>query len=322
MALLEVKDLHVHFMTYDGVAWVINGVDLSLERGEILGIVGEAGTGKSVLIRAILKLVRPPGRVVKGEVIFEGANLLRKSEEEMRSIRGRDISLMVPGARSHLNPLAKVGNLIADVVVAHKAVSRAQALEQAQSLLSAVGIPDPERRMRCYPHELSGGMCQRVVVATALANSPKLLLADEPTSDLDVTIQLQVLDLLQDLIRDFGSACILVTRDLSIVAHYCDRVAVIYAGQIAETAPVRDFFAQATHPYSVALLRAALAARGVSQDITISGLAPNPIELPEGCFLHPRCPIADENLCPTSRPALELYRPDHYVRCHYKEEIH
>lgn len=264
--LLEVRNLHVHFFTFAGVTHAVNGVSLSLKSGEIVGVVGETGCGKSVLVRSILGLIGPPGKIVAGQILFNGVDLLSKDEEELQKIRGKEIALIVPNPRSVLDPVRRVGDQIVDVIMAHNRISRPDALARALQLMEAVGIPDPPIRRFFYPHELSGGMCQRIVIAMALANAPRLLLADEPTTGLDVTIQIQILDLIRDLVRRLGSAALLVTRDLSVVAHYCDRVAVMHEGQIVESAEVDAFFERSVHPYSLALLRAAYRARGVQQD--------------------------------------------------------
>ncbi|HEV8530924.1 MAG TPA: ABC transporter ATP-binding protein, partial [Methylomirabilota bacterium] len=227
-ALLEVRDLHVEYRRDASSVRVLNGADLTVYPGESLGVVGESGVGKTVLVRAILGLLQPPWRVTRGQVLYEGDDLLKRSEKELRAIRGRGIALTTHEPRKHLNPVATIGAQIANVVRAHGAVGHAEARARALKLLRMVGFPDPEARQTAYPHELSGGMCQRVIIAMALAHSPKLLMADEPTAGLDVTISLQVLDLMQGLVRDSNSSLLLVSRDLGVVAHYCQRVAVMY----------------------------------------------------------------------------------------------
>jgi oligopeptide/dipeptide ABC transporter ATP-binding protein len=298
---------------------VLNGVDVSLEAGETLGIVGESGSGKTILVRAMLGLLRPPWRIV-GRVLFDGQDLLTKSEVELRAIRGRVIALTTPEPRKHLNPLLRVGEQIVNVLRAHSKVSRGAAYTRAEELLSAVGIPDPKRRLSSYPHELSGGMCQRVIIAMALAHSTRLLLADEPTAGLDVTISRQILDLMHDLVRDFRTSLILVSRDLGVVAHYCERVAVMYAGQIAETASVPTFFAGAAHPYSRHLIRAARAARDRSQLQTTSAGEVEVRESDTGCAYAARCPVAFAQ-CRTERPRLEPLLEGHAASCFRKAEV-
>jgi oligopeptide/dipeptide ABC transporter ATP-binding protein len=317
--LLEVKDVHVSFQADTGPVQVLNGVELSLKVGESLGIVGESGSGKTVLVRTILGLLNPPWQVLKGSVIFSGEDLLRKKEEELRHIRGKEIALTSPEPRKHLNPLLRVGDQIANVLQAHRDMPRKEAMQRAVELLKAVGIPSPDLMVRFYPHELSGGMCQRVIIAMALAHSPKLILADEPTAGLDVTISRQILDLMHDLVRDFNSSLILVSRDLGVVAHYCQRVAVIYAGQVVESAGVADFYAGAAHPYSRHLLRAAAAARGERRGAAIR-LTQRMFFPDKGCAFASRCPIALP-LCREEAPALEPVADDHWARCLRRAEV-
>jgi oligopeptide/dipeptide ABC transporter ATP-binding protein len=316
---LEVKDLHVSFRADAGPLRVLNGVDLSLRSGESLGVVGESGSGKTVLVRTILGLLQPPWQVLAGSVIFNGQDLLKKKEEELRHIRGKEIALTSPDPRKHLNPLLRVGDQIANVIQAHRDTPRKEATQRAVELLKAVGIPDPHLRVRSYPHELSGGMCQRVIIAMALAHSPKLILADEPTAGLDVTISRQILDLMHDLVREFRSSLILVSRDLGVVAHYCQRVAVIYAGQVVESADVGKFYTSAAHPYSRHLLRAATAARdeqrGVATRLGQRVIFPN-----SGCAFASRCPVALP-LCKNEAPALEPVADEHLARCLRRAEV-
>lgn len=266
-SLLEVRDLHVQYKQDSGVVRVLNGASLTVERGEAVGVVGESGSGKTVLVRTILGLLSPAWDIAGGSVLFEGEELLTKSEKEMTGIRGKEIALTTPEPRKHLNPVITVGDQIANVVRAHSKVSKKEALERAVEILKAVGIADPGRRVYAYPHELSGGMCQRVIIAMGLVHSPKLLLVDEPTAGLDVTISLQILDLMQELVQKFNSSLLLVTRDLGVVAHYCQKVAVMYAGHVVEVGDVPSFFAKPVHPYSRRLLRAAAAARDESRGV-------------------------------------------------------
>jgi ABC-type dipeptide/oligopeptide/nickel transport system ATPase component len=264
--LLAIRGLTTEFSTYAGVVRALDGIDLDLYPGELLGVVGVAASGKSTLVYSLLNLVPAPGRVVAGEVRFEGENLVQLPEQRLQRIRGARIGLIVPDPRRHLNPLMRVGEQIANVIRAHQPVDAREARRQVRDLIVAVGIPEPDWRMRAYPHELSGGMCQRIAIAMAIANNPRLILADEPTAGLDVTVQIQILDLLRDAARQHGSATLLVTRDFGIVAHYCQRVAVMEAGHIVEVAPTRDFFAAASNPYSDSLLRATKLARGDTDD--------------------------------------------------------
>lgn len=253
---LEIEDLHTHFFTAAGVIKALNGVSLQLERGTMFGLVGESGAGKTTLAHSIMRVVPPPGRVVKGETRLLGRDLQALPESALRRIRGSEIAMIVPNPRAELNPLLTIGAQLANVARAHLRVGAKEARERAVTMLSEVKIPDPARRAGAYPHELSGGMAQRVVIAMALIGEPKVTISDDATSGLDVTVQAQVLDLTLSLLRDGDSASLMITRDLGIVANYCDRVAVLYRGCVLETADVRSFFAHPRHPYSVELLEA------------------------------------------------------------------
>jgi peptide/nickel transport system ATP-binding protein len=320
--LLAAKDLTVQFDTPRGLIKAVNEISFTLEPRELLGLVGETGSGKSVLTWSLVGIVPPPGKVVKGDVYFQGVGLHGKAAEEMRRIRGKEIGLIVQNARAHLNPLVQVGKQIANAYRAHVEASLKEALAKAVEMLHMVAIPDPEQRVRAYPHELSGGMAQRVMIAIAIIHSPKVLIADEPTMGLDVTIQAQVLDSLADLVHRLGSSTLLVTRDMGIIANYCQRVGVLYAGQLVEIAPVKAFFARPRHPYSIALLDA-VSILGYDRQRRAKFLkqAPrNPFLLPEGCSYHPRCGFAD-SLCRQVRPELEEVAPGHLVRCHHYGEV-
>jgi oligopeptide/dipeptide ABC transporter ATP-binding protein len=317
--VLEIADLHVHFFTYEGVARTLNGIDLAIAETEVVGLVGETGSGKSVLATAIMNAVRFPGRIVQGSVRLDGRDLLRLNEEQLRRVRGVAVSLIATNPRSKLNPLLRVGAQIADIIRAHEEVSKEEAQARAVGLLRTVGINDPERRARAYPHELSGGMAQRVLIAMALAGSPRLLIADEATNGLDVTVQRQVLDLIRDKVREKQSSALIITHDLGIVAQYCQRVAIIYAGQVVEQAPVRELFRDPRHPYTISLLASARAAARQRARLSLVGARPDLRNLPRGCLLHPRCPFADER-SRTEMPALREWRPGHFVRCHRADE--
>ena len=299
--LLEIRDLSVDFITFGGRVRVLNEVNLSVRQAEMMGVVGETGSGKTILQRAIIGCIPRPGKVVNGEILFNSVNLVGLPEEEYRRLRGRQISLIPPGVREVLNPLLPVGRQIGNVIRAHRAVSRREAEQEAIDLIRSVAIPDPELRARCYPHELSSGMAQRILIAMALANSPALVLADEPTSNLDVTVQLQVLDLFAALVRRQRSSALIVTRDLGIVAHFCQRVAVMRYGMIYEIAPVETLFKDARHPYSRALLAAAQASRG---QVVIS-------EEARRLLTQGRDPRSGDGLRPAS---LEQIGQDHFVR--------
>jgi oligopeptide/dipeptide ABC transporter ATP-binding protein len=320
MALLDIRGLRVDFAADAGPVHVLNGMDLTLEAGQSLGIVGESGSGKTVLLRAILGLLEDPWRVGAGTVMFDGQDLRAKTEAQLNSIRGVEIALTTPEPRKHLNPLLRVGEQIVNVLRAHRRIDRRSARDRAVDLLRAVGIPAPQERLFSYPHEMSGGMCQRVIIAMALAHSPRLLLADEPTAGLDVTISRQILDLMRDLIRDSGSSLLLVSRDLGVVAHYCRSIAVVYAGQVLETAPVADFFDSPIHPYSRRLLRVATAAQGTGSLSGGTAVGGRVAVGAGACSFAPRCPIA-LSVCRQGEPALASIGPERTVRCVRAGEI-
>jgi oligopeptide/dipeptide ABC transporter ATP-binding protein len=315
-ALLDVRDLRVEFPTSEGIGKALNGVDVSINEGQVLGIVGESGSGKSVIAMALVNLVARPGRIVSGSVRYKDRDLLRQSERTMQLIRGREIGLVVQNAKSALNPLVTIGVQLVNVIRGHGLRDKAAAAEHAVLMLRKVGIPDPETRMHSYPHQLSGGMAQRVTIAMALSNNPRLLIADEPTSGLDVTIQAQILDLMQGLVDELRSATILITRDLGIIAQHCEEVAVLYAGRIVERAPVRAFFKRPTHPYSETLIKAVSTTRVRGQKL-MPGTSPSIYDLPGGCPLHPRCPLT-QSICREREPELLEVAPDHFVRCHMR----
>lgn len=317
--VLEITNLHTHFFTYEGVARALNGVDLVINESEIVGLVGETGSGKSVLATSIMNLVRFPGRIVQGRVGLDGRDLLAMDEPQLRQIRGARIGMIATNPRSRLNPLLRVGTQIADIVRAHDAVPKHQAFIRAIELIRAVGINDPERRARAYPHELSGGMAQRILIAMALAESPRLLIADEATNGLDVTVQRQVLELMREKVAERRSSALIITHDLGIVAQYCQRVAIIYAGQIVEEAEVDELFRNPRHPYTISLLASAKAASRQRIRLALVGARPDLRNLPGGCLLHPRCPFAND-CCRTTVPALRVMAPGHFVRCHRAEE--
>jgi oligopeptide/dipeptide ABC transporter ATP-binding protein len=320
--LLEVKGLRTAFHTRDGVVRAVTGVDFHVDRGEIMGLVGESGCGKSVTSLSILRLVAPPGRIEAGEVIFDGEDLLKLPLNEMRRLRGDRISMIFQQPTSSLNPVMDVGRQIGEVLEIHRKMKEGAARKRALELLRMVGIPDPERRLKAFPHELSGGMAQRVMIAMALALEPELLIADEPTTALDVTIQAQILDLMRGLQRETGTAIILITHDLGVVAEMCDRVAVMYAGEIVEQADVATLFREPKHPYTQGLI-GSIPIMGVVRDelATIPGNVPNLINLPTGCRFAPRCsarePFGVDELARTQHPELRELpgAAAHTVRC-------
>jgi oligopeptide/dipeptide ABC transporter ATP-binding protein len=323
--LLEVRDLVTSFYTRDGVVRAVSGISFHVDRGEILGLVGESGCGKSVTSLSIMRLVAKPGRIEQGTITFEGRNLLTLSGEEMRKIRGERVAMIFQQPTSSLNPVWDVGRQLGEVLEIHRNMSRNAARSRALDLLKVVGIPDPERRLKAYPHELSGGMAQRVMIAMALACEPDLLIADEPTTALDVTIQAQILDLMRNLREETGTAIILITHDLGVVAEMCDRVAVMYAGEIVEQADVVPLFRDPKHPYTRGLI-ASIPLPGEIRDelAVIPGNVPNLIDLPPGCRFAPRCEMrVQENvtLATEKHPTLRPVAPGHDVRCWlYQEE--
>jgi oligopeptide/dipeptide ABC transporter ATP-binding protein len=316
--LLEVRDLTVHFDTEDGLVEAVDGVTFTVRSGEILGVVGESGSGKSVTALALLRLIRPPGRIVQGAVRLEGRDLVGLSEDEMRAVRGTRIAMVFQSPRTALNPVLPIGRQISRLFELHQGASRAEGRARTIAMLKLVGISEPERRARQYAHQLSGGMCQRVMIAMALATSPRLLLADEPTTGLDVSIAAQILDLLRDLGRRTGASILLITHDLGVVAEVCDRVAVMHAGQIVEVGAVRVIFARPRHPYTQALVRSI---PRIDRDGTmepIPGTVPSLLAPPPGCRYADRCPRVLD-VCRRDRPALRAAAPNHDVACHAVE---
>ena len=316
--LLEVRDLTVHFATEDGLVEAVDNVSFSVRPGEILGVVGESGSGKSVTAHALLRLIRPPGRIVRGEIRFEGADLLALPEERMGEVRGARISLVFQSPRTALNPVLTVGRQIARLYELHQHVAPAKAWQRTIEMLTLVGIAEPERRARQYAHQLSGGMCQRVMIAMAIASSPRLLIADEPTTGLDVSIAAQILDLLRDLGRRTGASIVLITHDLGVVAEACDRVAVMHAGQLVEIADVHTLFKRPLHPYTQALVRSIPRIdREVAME-PIPGAVPSLLAPAPGCRYADRCARVLE-VCRRERPVLRTAGASHEVACHAVE---
>jgi peptide/nickel transport system ATP-binding protein/oligopeptide transport system ATP-binding protein len=317
--ILEVRDLRTHFETERGIVRAVDGVDLQVGAGRTVGVVGESGCGKSVLALSILRLVpSPPGRIAGGKILLNGRDLLALSEAEMRQIRGREISMIFQEPMTSLNPVFRVGEQIAEVFRLHQGMDRRQALAQSTEMLRMVGIPSPEKRVRDYPHQMSGGMRQRVMIAIALACRPRVMLADEPTTALDVTIQAQMIDLIAALRAETGAAVILITHDLGVVAEAAETVAVMYAGQIVEHGSVRDLFSTPLHPYTRGLMNSVPSMNGpAGRDAflkAISGVVPPLYDLPMGCRFRDRCPDAFP-LCRERAPILEEIVSGHDCRC-------
>ncbi|APX95351.1 ABC transporter ATP-binding protein [Natronorubrum daqingense] len=304
MSLLEVEDLVVQFYTEDGVVRAVDELSYEIERGEKYGIVGESGAGKSVTSLSLMQLIESPGEIVSGEIRFKGQNLLDLSESELRDIRGNDIAMVFQDAETALNPVYSVGEQIAEAIRTHKDVTDEEAKEETIELLERVGIPDASARYSDYPHEFSGGMQQRAVIAMALSCDPDLLICDEPTTALDVTIEAQILELLDELASDFDTAIQLITHDLGVVAELCDRVMVLYAGQAVERAPVEELYYEPKHPYTVGLMASIPRIGDEREELTtIPGAMPDLIDVPTGCRFHPRCPYA-EDVCMKREPPL------------------
>jgi peptide/nickel transport system ATP-binding protein len=317
--LLEVRGLHTSFHTRDGVVRAVDGIDFTVDRGEIMGLVGESGCGKSVTSLSIMRLIASPGRIEAGEVLFDGKDLLTLRADEMRRLRGNQIAMIFQQPTSSLNPVWDVGRQIGEVLELHRNMTRRAARGRAAELLKMVGIPDPDRRLRAFPHELSGGMAQRIMIAMALACEPELLIADEPTTALDVTIQAQILDLIRTLRDETGTAVILITHDLGVVAETCDRVAVMYAGEIVEQTDVTTLFRRPLHPYTRGLIGSIPVVGDLREELAvIPGNVPNLIDLPKGCRFAPRCVARvthDVAIAMDVHPVLLPVDHDHEVRC-------
>lgn len=318
--LLDIRGLRTQFFTDDGLARAVDGVSYSLEKGETVGVVGESGCGKSVTALSVLRLIPdPPGKIVAGEIMFEGTNLLQISSADMRRIRGNDISMIFQEPMTSLNPVFTIGNQITEAVRLHQGLNKKEALAKAVEALKLVGIPVPERRVHEYPHQLSGGMRQRAMIAMALSCNPKVLIADEPTTALDVTIEAQILDLMRTLQEELGTAIIMITHDLGVIAEMARKVVVMYAGKVVEQAPVQRIFASPNHPYTQGLLqslpRVDKDVSGAKQRLQeIPGIVPSLLNLPVGCKFASRCPSVMPQ-CKEQEPPLEQVAADHYSAC-------
>ena len=327
--ILEIDDLHTHFFTREGIVRAVDGVSYALHRGKTLGVVGESGCGKSVTALSILRLVaNPPGRIVGGAIRFEGQDLLTFSEEKMERIRGNDISMIFQEPMTSLNPVFTVGHQISEAVILHQKLSKQDALDKAVEMLRLVHISEPERRVHEYPHQLSGGMRQRVMIAMALSCNPKILIADEPTTALDVTIQAQILDLMQELREKLGTAIILITHDMGVIAENAERVVVMYAGKKVEEADADALFSRPCHPYTEGLLgsiprldRVAASATNRSRLNEIEGVVPSLYNLPQGCTFADRCDYVSDQ-CREAFPPLEEKHPGHWAACWHSDRVY
>ncbi|MFF7855521.1 oligopeptide/dipeptide ABC transporter ATP-binding protein [Streptomyces sp. NPDC007904] len=319
--LLDVRDLYVEFDTRDGVARAVNGVTYGVDAGETLAVLGESGSGKSVTAQAVMGILdTPPGQITGGQVLFRGRNLLGLKEEERRRVRGAEMAMIFQDALSSLNPVLSVGDQLGEMFVVHRGMSRRDARARAIELMDRVGIPAARERVRQYPHQFSGGMRQRVMIAMALALEPALIIADEPTTALDVTVQAQVMELLAELRREYRMGLILITHDLGVVADVADRIAVMYAGRIVESAPVHDIYKAPAHPYTRGLLDSIPRLDHKGRELhAIQGLPPSLTRIPPGCPFHPRCPMA-RDVCRTDVPPLYEVSPARGSACHFWRE--
>jgi len=324
--LLDVRDLHVEFRTRDGVAHAVNGVDYSVAAGETLAVLGESGSGKSVTAQAVMGILdTPPGKITSGEILFRGRDLLKLKEDERRKVRGAGMAMIFQDALSSLNPVLSVGAQLGEMFIVHKGMSRKDARARAVELMDRVRIPAARERVGQYPHQFSGGMRQRIMIAMAMALEPALIIADEPTTALDVTVQAQVMELLAELQREMNMGLILITHDLGVVADVADNIAVMYAGRIVERAPVHEIYRAPAHPYTLGLLESIPRLDQKGQDLyAIKGLPPNLMNIPPGCPFHPRCPMA-QDVCRTDDPPLarvtyEGLTAERRSACHFWKE--
>lgn len=336
--ILQVRGLRVHFFTYEGVVKALDGIDFDVYEGESLGLVGETGCGKSVTVRSLMRLIEEPGKIVDGTIIYRGKDILKMSDDEIRQLRGRKIAMVFQDPMTFLNPVLKVGDQVAEIFLLHqrdkiidddkeqgkgkkltKKELEARLREEVVRIFKQVKLPDAEELYDRYPHELSGGMRQRVMIAMAIASQPDVLIADEATTALDVTIQAQILDLLRELKQELNTTLIFVTHNLGIVAEMCDRVMVLYGGQVAEIAPTYEIFKNPIHPYTQGLMKAIPLLHKPKEILdSIKGVVPNLVHPPSGCRFHPRCELAEE-ICKREKPLVKELEKGHYVACHVKE---
>lgn len=320
--IIEIKDLCVEFKTVEGTVKAVNHLSYTLHKGEKLGIVGESGSGKSVSSLGMMRLIpNPPGEITNGEILYNGKDLVKESEKEMQKIRGNNISMIFQEPMTSLNPIIKCGKQIAEALTLHRGMNKKEAMQEAIEMMKAVGIANPEVRAHEYPHQMSGGMRQRVMIAMALACRPQILIADEPTTALDVTIQAQILDLIRELNESMGTSVVFITHDLGVISELCDSVLVMYTGHIVEQAPVSELFASPKHPYTQGLMDAIpRITRDRAPLKTIKGMVPNPTERIEGCSFWPRCPYAEEQ-CKKEIPPMYRISQDRKVRCWRYENV-
>ncbi len=317
-ALLDIEDLKTYFYTYNGIVKAVDGICLHIHREEVLGIVGETGCGKSVAVRSVLKLVPDTGRIVSGRVLLDGDDILTLNDNQLRVIRGGRIAMVFQNPLSSLNPVFTIGDQVCHIIRLHQGLDQKKARQRAVEMFSLVRLANPNRLLQKYPHELSGGQLQRVMIAMALSCQPELLIADEPTTALDVTIQAQILSLMLDLKEKTRTAILLITHDLGVVAEICDRVAIMYAGLIVEEASVKDTFQEPLHPYTEGLMSSIPGRADREEDLaTIKGMVPDLISPPTGCRFHPRCPLATE-FCHQTVPVLSERKGDRKVACHFR----
>ncbi len=318
--LLQIKNLHMNFYTKKGVVKAVNGVDIVIPEGKTVGLVGESGCGKSMTAMSVMGLIEKPGKIDEGEILFEGRDLLKISDKERRKMRGDKISIIFQEPMTSLNPVETVGKQVLDAILIHEKIDKAQAKKRVIELLAQVGIPDPERRYRSYPHQLSGGLRQRVMIAMAMACNPALLIADEPTTALDVTIEAQILHLMKKLQREYHTSILMITHNLGVVAEICDYVYVMYAGKVVEFAEVNELFRNPVHPYTNGLLKSLPKMQsGQERLYNIKGMVPDLLKLPKGCSFAPRCDQVCEK-CTDEMPQLIKLNEEHFVRCFHAQE--